>query len=155
MDDAWVKPDLDLSQYTKVYFLGTGVSFREIGDSMYRAGARVEQIEFPVSTESAGEFRALFRTTFLEDLGGVDRYEIATTPGRDVMIAHGFLVDVVSHVPPDSAGNISTTVRSTWEAPIVLELRDSMSHEILARTVERERPEGPLASTMSGEKRGC
>jgi hypothetical protein len=71
------------------------------------------------------------------------------------MIAHGFLVDVVSHVPPDSAGNISTTVRSTWEAPIVLELRDSMSHEILARTVERERPEGPLASTMSGEKRGC
>ena len=112
---------------------------------MYRAGARVEQIEFPVSTESTGEFRAPFRTTFLEDLGGVDRYEIATTPGRDVMIAHGFLVDVVSHVPPDSAGNISTTVCSTWEAPIVLELRDSMSHEILARTVERERPEGAVS----------
>ncbi len=144
MDAAWVKPDLNLARYTKVYFLGTGVSFREVADATYRAGDRFERTEFPVSADSKRELRMLFRETFQMDIAEVERYEITDTPGRDVLIAQGFLIDVVSHVPPDSARNFSTTLRSTWEATIVLELRDSMSHEILARTAERELPTGTI-----------
>ena len=145
MDDAWVRPGLDLSRYSKVYFLGTGVSFREIGGLSGGAGSRMERTEFPVDPEAASEFRLLFRNTFLEDLAEVDSFELTTTPGRDVLIAQGFLVDVVSHVPPEGAGDIDVTVRTTWEATIVLELRDSMSHEMLARTIERERPQGAVS----------
>ena len=147
MDAAWVKPDLNLAQYTKIYFLGTGVSFREVSDAIYRAGDRVERTEFPVSDDSKLELRMLFRETFRMDVAEVERYEITELPGRDVLIVQGFLVDVVSHVPPESAGNFSTTLRSTWEATIVLELRDSMSHEMLARTVERELPTGTIDSS--------
>ena len=144
MDGAWVRPDLDLSRYTKIYFLPTGVLFREVNDTMARTGSRVERTEFPVDAERVSEFRLLFRNTFLEELDQVARFELTTTPGRDVLIAQGFLIDVVSHVPPISAGDVSTTVRTTWEATMVLELRDSMSHDMLARTVERERPEGAV-----------
>jgi len=144
MDDAWAAPDLDLSRYTKVYFLPTGVLFREVNDTMARAGSRMDRTEFPVDAETATEFRVLFHDTFLEDLAEVGHFELATEPGRDTLIAQGFLVDVVSHVPPTSAMDDATTVRTTWEATIVLELRDSMSHDMLARTVERERPEGAV-----------
>ena len=154
MAAAWVKPDLNLAQYTKVYFLPTGVSFREVRDVNYQAGDRVERTEFPVSADSQLELRTLFHDTFQMDIAEVERYEITDVPGRDVLIAQGFLVDVVSHVPPDSARNFSTTVRSTWEATIVLELRDSMSHEMLARTVERELPTGTIdASDVRRETR--
>jgi len=142
MDAAWVKPNLDLAQYTKIYFLGTGVSFREVPETTYGAGSRFDRTEFPVSADSRRELRALLRDVFRTDLAEVERYEITAVPGRDVLIAQGFLIDVVSHVPPDSGVDRSTALRSTWEATIVLELRDSMSHEMLARTVERERPEG-------------
>lgn len=154
MEAAWVKPDLDLAQYTKIYFLGTGVSFREVRETTYRVGSRSDRTEFPVSAESRHELRALFRDAFRTDLAEVERYEITAVPGRDVLIAQGFLIDVVSHVPPDSGGDRSTALRSTWEATIVLELRDSMSHEMLARTVERERPQGIIdASDLWRETR--
>jgi len=142
MAGAWVRPDLDLSKYTKVYFLGTGVLFREISGVTGGVGSRLDRSEFPVTPETQLEFRRVFRETLLEDLGGMDRFELTTTPGRDVLIAQGFLVDVVSHIPPRSVGDRATSLRRTWEATIVLELRDSMSHDMLARTVERERPDG-------------
>lgn len=154
MDAAWVIPDLDLAQYTKIYFLGTGVSFREVPETTFRADSRFGRTEFPVSADSRRELRALLRDSFRTDLAEVERYEITAIPGRDVLIAQGFLIDVVSHVPPDSGGDRSTALRSTWEATIVLELRDSMSHEMLARTVERERPEGIIdASDLRRETR--
>ena len=142
MDDAWVRPGLNLSQYDKVYFLPTGVSFREIEGREVKAGSRFEQLEYRVNDEKQREFRQQFRNTFFEDIADVNRFELTTTPGRDVLIAQGFLVDVVSHVPPDTAGSL----RTTWEATMVLELRDSMSHDMLARTVERERPQGAVSS---------
>jgi hypothetical protein len=146
MDDAWVRPGLNLSQYDKVYFLPTGVSFREIEGREVKAGSRFEQLEYRVNDEKQREFRQQFRNTFFEDIADVNRFELTTTPGRDVLIAQGFLVDVVSHVPPDTAGRLSSSLRTTWEATMVLELRDSMSHDMLARTVERERPQGAVSS---------
>ena len=142
MDAAWVKPDLNLAQYTKVYFLGTGISFREVRDTSYRSGDRTDRSEFAVDADSRQELRTLFRDTLRADLAEVESYQLTDMPGRDVLIAQGFLVDVVSHVPPDF--NVGTTLRTTWEATLVLELRDSMSHDMLARTVERERPVGAV-----------
>lgn len=154
MEGAWVLPDLDLSRYSKVYFYGTGVGFRDVAGPDVRTGSRFESEEFPVSPETQQEIRATFRQTFFDDLHDLDRFEFAELPDRDVLVAQGFLVDVVSRIPPQSAGGRSTTLQRTYEATIVLELRDSMSHDILARTVERELPQGSInASDIPRETR--
>ena len=57
----------------------------------------------------------------------------------------GLLTDVTSGVPPEIRGASSqSSVGWDWEANIIMELRDSMSNEVLARTVNRERIEGPF-----------
>lgn len=144
MDAAWVRPDLDLSRYTKILFRPTGVSFREVADRTYSIRGSENVTEFPVSDEMKTRLRALFHETFYEDLSEVDAYEMYVGVGRDVLMVQGFLVDVVSGIPPDTSATTVRSINWPWEASIVIELRDSMSNDILARTIERQRAGGPI-----------
>ena len=146
LDSAWVRPDLDLSGYTRIFFLPTTVEFREI-----TGGARVARIADTASFFEVGDvrqvrFRERWAQILYEDLLEVDTYEMFDAVGRDVLMIQGRLVDVASGVPPDAAVSVATTILYPWEASIVLELRDSMSDEILARAVDRRRMEGPIDS---------
>ncbi len=91
---------------------------------------------------ASGGLRLLY-----DDLSEVDTYEMSDTVGRDVLIIQGRLIDAASGVPPDAAASVATTILYPWEATIVLELRDSMNDEILTRTVDRRRMEGPIDAT--------
>ena len=101
MESAWVRPDLDLSRYTRIPLMPTAVQFREVDeriDTFSRTKGGV--MEFPVDEENPGV-------------------------GPEVLVVQGFLVDVVSHIPPDAAGSVYTWVRDPWIANVVLELRDA------------------------------
>jgi len=92
----------------------------------------------------------VFGETFYEAVSGVQSYELSNELGRDVLMVQGFLTDVISGIPPDRAGVNVSTVKWALEANIVIELRDSMSDEVLARTVDSQRIEGPFdADKMS------
>ncbi len=88
--------------------------------------------------------RELFGESFYEAISGVRSYELSNELGRDVLMVQGFLTNVISGVPPDLPGLSVESVRWALEAHIVIELRDSMSGEVLARTVDRERIDGPV-----------
>ena len=147
MRGAWVRPDLDLTGYTKIFFLPTNVDFREIADQVRVARIRDTASHFEVSEARQVHLRERWGQILYEDLSEVDSYEMIDSVGRDVLMVQGRLVDVASGVPPYAAGSVSTTVLYPWEASIVLELRDSMSDEILARAVERRRLAGPIDAT--------
>ncbi len=144
---AWVRPDLDLTGYTKIFFLPTSVDFREIAGQVRVANIRDTASHFEVSEARQVRLRERWGQILYEDLSEIDSYEMSDSVGRDVLMVQGRLVDVASGVPPDAAASVSTTVLYPWEASIVLELRDSMSDEILARAVERRRLEGPIDAT--------
>ena len=127
MGAAWVRPDLDLSGYTRIYFSPATVEFREITD-----GARVARIGdsasyFDIDEGRQVRFRERWAQVLYEDLSEVETYEMFDTVGRDVLLIQGRLIDVASGVPPDTAASVATTILYPWEATIVLELRDSMS----------------------------
>ena len=146
MAAAWVRPDLDLTRYTKILFMPTAVQFREVVDRAYTA--RSIQTEFPVSDAMKARLRELWGERFYEDLAEVKSYEMSDEAGHDVLAVQGRLVDVISGVPPDVAASTITTVRWAWEVGIILELRDSISNEILARTISRRREEGTFNASM-------
>ena len=144
MENAWVKPDLDLSVYSRIYFVPVAVQFRDVAERRYTARTRDTAEQFFVTEQRKARLRDLFGEAFHEAVGEIESYELSEEVGRDVLIVRGLLADVISGVPPDDAGSVSSSVRWAWEASIVLELRDSMSNDILARTADRERIDGPF-----------
>jgi len=148
MGAAWVRPDLDLSRYARIFAMPAGVQFRDVPERWYTI--RTLAPPFHVSDTMKAQLRELFRESFDDAISAVRPYELTEEVGRDVLMAQGFLTDVISGVPPDLPGSVITTIKWAWEANIVLELRDSMSNEVLARTVERQRMDGPLDAGMIG-----
>jgi len=145
MPAAWVKPDADLSRYTRIFFLPTIVQYREEGDRRYRQRKFENRTEFPLSDSLRLRVTEQFGESFYEAVSGVRSYELSSEPGRDVLMIQGFLTDVTSGVPPEVAGSNVSSVRWAFDANLIVELRDSMSNEILARTVDHQRVEGPFA----------
>jgi hypothetical protein len=144
MEAAWVRADLDLTRYKKIFLMPTGVYFRDVPDRAFRARRRDSDTAFPVKEESKARLRALFSETFHGKLADEDLYEIQDQVGRDVLMVQGFLIDVISGVPPVSPGSSVSMIRWAWEATTVIELRDSMSNDLLARAIDRNRGIGPL-----------
>ncbi|HSG65863.1 MAG TPA: hypothetical protein VLD39_12720 [Gammaproteobacteria bacterium] len=137
MDAAWVRPGLDLTPYNSVYVRRTGVSFRSNGDQ--QSGA--------VPDDLRPELRSAFEQAFRDEFSRIGGIPASTVPGRRIVMAQGFLVDVSMSRQPGETGT-EMIQNLSWEATIVLELRDSMSDAILARSVERERIEDVIDSNF-------
>lgn len=141
---AWAKPDLDLSGYSRIYFQPAGVAFRDVGETRADVfNSRSDEI-FAVSATRQAQLRELFAESLHEAIGDLEGFTLSTEVGRDVLLVRGTLLDFISAVPPDSSSSGSVSVRWVYEAALVIELRDSMSDEILARTMERQRADGPV-----------
>ena len=146
MGAAWVRSDLDLSQYNRIYFMPAAVQFRDVPERRHNARSMETADSFFVNESRQARLRELFGEAFYEAVGRVESYELSDEAGRGVLIVQGLLTDVISGVPPDVVGSVSTSsIRWIWETNIVLEVRDSMSDVVLARTADRERVDGSFA----------
>jgi hypothetical protein len=140
MGTAWVKPDLDLSQYRQIFLLPSVIQFRDVPEQNWTTTRTMEKTAvFPPTETMKARLRDVFSETFSEATEGIGSYSQTDELGRDVLMMRAFLTDVIAGVPPDVPGSVVTTIAWVWEANIVLELRDAMSDEVLARTVERQR----------------
>jgi hypothetical protein len=72
----------------------------------------------------------------------IGEFSIVDKKGPDVLMINSSLLDVISFVPPDAVGGRSHIFLSTvGDATLVLELRDSETSTILARSVDRRSAE--------------
>ena len=143
-DEAWARPDIDLSGYTKLWPLGFGVEYRQVRDRGNTAAGRSQGGPYFVDEETRARFETLVLVIFAEELKKIERYELVEGPGSDVLIVEGSLLDVISFVPPKPIGGRSNIyLSSVGEATLVLELRDSESRTILARSIDRRAAETP------------
>lgn len=143
-DEAWARPDIDLSIYRRVRFVGAGVQYRPGGETSrsMRARSRSDTF-FEISPEGREAFEQIVAGAFLEQLEASEVFELVEEDGPDVLLVRGALLDVVSFVPPESVGRTEVFLRSVGEATLMLELRDSMSNTVLARSVDRRAAESP------------
>jgi hypothetical protein len=146
MDAAWVRPDLDLTRYTKLMLVSVGISYKE--DPDYRGAFDRSATEFPIAEENRERLQNTVREEFLEEFEMLERYEVVTEPGPDVLMLVGGVLDVVSRVPPERPGATSrggVYLTSVGDATLVLELRDSMTDRVLARAADRRSAESAFA----------
>ena len=144
-DLAWARPDFDISGYSKIMLVGAGIEYSPAQDRSRTSVSRSSGSgPYFISDEAKVRFEALVTEVFAEELGKEENFEVVTEAGPDVMMVRGGLLDVVSFVPFDTtqtAGRSSVYLRSVGEATLVLELRDSESGTILARSIDRRAAE--------------
>ncbi|MFP6807149.1 MAG: DUF3313 family protein [Pseudomonadales bacterium] len=138
MQYAWVKPDMDLTGYTKIRLVGAGIEYRNVRNSPGGTSrVRSSQTDFPVNAKARAMLEELVREVFLDELGKSKHYSLVNEEGPDVLEITGALLDVVSNVPPQAIGRTEVYLSRIGEITLVLEFRDSESNEILARGVDR------------------
>jgi hypothetical protein len=136
-DQAWAKPGVDLTQYSKIILEGAGIEYRPGGQSGTAMSARSRSGPYEVTDDQKARLRALVIEGFLEELDKSEHFTIVAEPGPDVLAVRGALLDVVSWVPPEQTGRGGVYITRVGEATLVLELRDSITDAILARSVDR------------------
>ncbi len=148
MEAAWVRPDLDLSRYTRILLMPTAVQFREVDGRSYDAHSRSHLSEFPLDDEKKEWLRGVWRRAVDARFAQEQSYEFYDGVGPDVLVVQGFLVDIVSRIPPVTIGSDFSLVRDPWSVSVVLELRDGTTSELLARTIDRRHAKGLLDAAM-------
>ena len=150
LERAWVKPGVDFSQYTEVGLLDAFVSFRR-NWRVNHQGIRTRDMERITSTLS-DEFRQVF-TESLESGG----YPVVEEPADHVLLIRPAIIDLDVAAPDTrSAGRSNSFTASPGAMTLVIELFDSVSNEILARAIDRQRARSPgnnIQWTTSGTNR--
>ncbi len=141
-DKAWARPDFDISTYTKIMMRGAGVEYRPVRERGSSSMARSQGGPYFIDDKSRADFESLVGEIFVEEMSKIAKFTVVDEAGPDVLEVRGGLLDVVSYVPPDAVGGRSyVSLRNIGEATLVLELIDSESGAVLARSVDRRAAE--------------
>ncbi len=138
---AWVDPDVDLTQYTKIIPGGAEFEFRSVQKMSASAARRSNETEFWISDTNRQRLIETVTEVFTEELQKSEHFTVTDEPAPDALIIVGGLHDIVSQVPPEDVGRSEVWLRSVGEATLVIELRDSLSNEVVYRAVERRAAE--------------
>lgn len=135
---AWARPGLDLTGYDKILPQNHGISFRP-GGSKKRTliGRSSSKREFFIDSNTRKRFASEVDRIFAEEMAKSNHFGIAEEIGSNVLIVRGSILDVVSFVPPERAGQHDIFLSSVGEATLVLEIVDSESSTVLVRVADR------------------
>lgn len=144
LENTWLLPEADLSLYTHAFVMPAVLLFREMGPASKNAWQDRTRTAFPVSEIMQERLRETFGRAFSEAMQRQRDFDLAEDVGRDVILVQAYMTEIATGVPPEFASNNVISVRWIWEALLTLEIRDSMSNQILARMRTRERVDGPV-----------
>lgn len=140
--ETFVNPDADLSKYTKLMFAEGTYEFRDVKKTHRMASSmRSGKSEFWVSESDREKAQTMINDVFDSEIANIKNFEIVDKAGPDVLVLHGGLYDIVSHIPPEMTGSGRTYVRSVATVTIALEAWDSVSGDVVFNTSERSKIE--------------
>ena len=150
---AWMRPDFDISMYSKILPVSSGFEYRKATNQGRTQIERNRGGPYVISAEDRERFEALVSEVFQEEFSQVQNWEFVTEPGPDVMILRGGMLDVFSDVPPENlAGRSTMFVSAVGQATLVLELRDSETNTVLARSIDRRWAQRPGGQMMESNR---
>ena len=138
---AWIDPEVDLTQYTKIMPGGAEFQFRSVQKVSSSQARRSNENEFWMSDSTKERLIEVVSEIFDEELQRSEHFTITDEPGADTLIIVGALHDIVSRVPPDIIGRGDIFLSSVGEGTLVIQLSDSLSGEVIFRAVERRAAE--------------
>lgn len=152
-DVAWARPDFDISGYSKIMLVGAGIEYTPADNRGRTTAERNRGGPYFIDEHSRERFEMLVEDTFREEMSKIEHFTIVDEAGPDVLKVWGGLLNVTSYVPSDNlSGRSEVFISSVGDATLVLELRDSETETILARSIDRraaDRSGGYMMSSNS------
>jgi hypothetical protein len=136
LKNVWLKPGIDFSHYNGIIFEAPEFEFRLPGSVEDR---RFRQQQFILTPEDEKGMSDMALRIFTEEAQNIQHYRITDEAGPDVIIVRIRILDVLKIVPTeaDDPSMDITRMRSVTEATLIAEAHDSLSGEILARSVDQ------------------
>ena len=147
--NVWIKPDVDISVYSKIVPGPAQFHYREVRETSSLAARRSTTNQFTIQEDSRARLEETMAEIFLEEMSESEYFTLVDEPGRDVLRVWGGLHDIVSNVPPDPIGRSTIYLTQVGQATLVLQIEDSTTGEILARVVDRRAAESTFAQISS------
>ena len=151
---TWVRPDADISRYSKLYLWEPEFKFREGGETS--AGTTSKMLSgdsgpFAIRPEDRERFKQLVRDAFVAELARSKMFEVVDTVGPGTLIVRAGFVDITSNVPPNVSRYGNVHLAAVGEATIFFELIDASTGVIQARAGERRliQPEARMRGVNS------
>ena len=152
--ETWVRPDADITQYSKLYLWQAVFQFRDVGGAKETAST-VSHLgssgPYGVRDESKTKFEQVVSDSFVKALGQSKIFQVVDEIGPDTLIVRAAVLDIVSDVPPKLTGVNNVYLTAVGEATFVFELIDAETGVIQARVAERRRiqPQGRMNTVSS------
>jgi len=147
LDAVFVKPDAEIPSYTSIILAPATVQFARNWDPNRGGRSLSRRLDAADITAIKNDLATMLGDTFREELaaGG---YQVVTEPGPDTLLVIPAIVDLYITAPdPMTASRGRTYTANSGRMTLVLELRDSVTGETLARVVDGQ--SGRNAGTMA------
>jgi hypothetical protein len=155
-EETWVRPDADITQYTKLYPWKAVFEFRDV-EGTKQPMTSIEKSRggsgpYQVSEEDQAKFQEVVGDAFMTELSRSKQFEIVDEVGPNTLLVRAQLLDIVSTLPGTQYGTVDTFIASLGEATIIFELIDAETGEVLATTGERRQilPPGRATGGVGG-----
>lgn len=139
--ETWVLPGADFTKYNKLYIWKAEFQFRDVGPAQRTRMTRMStrKTEFGISDKDREEFQRIVREAFLKEIQQAKNFELVDIDGVDqhTLIMRGAVLDIISHVPPDTIGRSEIYLTSIGEATLVMELVDAATGNVVGLVAER------------------
>ena len=135
-DAVFVKPDAEIPSYANIILAPASVQFARNWDPNRGGRNLSRRLNAEDIVAIKDSLASLFDDTFRQELtaGG---YQFVTAPGPDTLLVIPAIVDLYITAPEaQSAGRTRTYTANSGRMTLVLELRDSVTGETLARVVD-------------------
>jgi hypothetical protein len=136
LDAVFVKPDAEIPAYRNILLKPAEVRFARNWEPNRGGRSAVGRLNAADMTAIQADLATMFQDIFREELtaGG---YELVTEAGPDTLIVIPAIVDLYITAPDTmTAGRSRTYTANSGRMTLVLELRDSVTGEVLARVVD-------------------
>jgi len=147
LDAVFLKPDAEIASYTSIILAPASVQFARNWDPNRGGRSMSRRLNAGDVVAIKDNLSAMLGDIFREELtaGG---YQFVTEPGPDTLIVIPAIVDLYITAPDTmSAGRTRTYAANSGRMTLVLEVRDSVTGETLARVVDGR--SGRNAGTMA------
>lgn len=136
----WVKPDADISRYDQLLIGQVRMAYKRKPDSRRYSSTGNN---FALTDSQVERMERLFRESLEGEIKDAESWTLAEEPGPNVLLVEPGLMDLVVTAPTQTASRDRVYTTSAGAVTLVLELRDSLSHEIVARLADRSQASTP------------
>ena len=133
---VWLKPNADFGLYSRVTMDPVSIAYKRTPRET--EGRRSpNRGNFALSEKQMADMKRYFSEAFEKELGKLENFTLSDTAGPETLRVEAAIIDLVVNVPTRPSGGERVFTTSAAQMTLVLELRDSVTGEILARSADR------------------